>query len=234
MADLTFPTAHGALKGYLAVPSGVGPWPGVIVIHEAFGLDDDIHRHADRFAQWGYLALAPDLFSWGRKLTCIRAAFRELRAGGGRMFDDIDAARGWLANRDECSGRVGVIGFCMGGGFALLAAPRYPFAAASVNYGVVPDDAERVLAGACPIVGSYGGRDRGLRGAAARLEGALDALGVAHDIKEYPTAGHSFMNRHHGPAVALEKVLGLGFDGPSAGDAWRRIMAFFDTHVRTG
>ncbi len=233
MPESLIPTPRGPVPGYLAVPAGAGPWPGVVVIHEMFGLDDDIRRHADRLAQWGYLTLAPDFFAWGRWFACLRAAFRELRGGEGRMFDDIDAARGWLADRDDCTGRVGVLGFCMGGGFALLAAPRSPFAAASVNYGQVPADAERVLAGACPLVGSYGGRDRGLRGAAARLEGALEQLGIAHDIKEYPEAGHSFMNRHHGPAfAALGAVLGAGFDGPAAGDAWGRIMAFFDAHLR--
>ena len=232
MADMTFPTPHGELAGYLARPSGSGPWPGVIVIHEVLGLDGDIRCHADRFAAWGYLALAPDLYSWGAKLTCIRAAFRELRAGSGRMFDDVDAARAWLAGRDDCSGRVGVIGFCMGGGFALLAAPRYPFAAAAVNYGIVPRDAEEALAGACPIVGSYGGRDRSLRGHATRLDHALSALGIDHDVKEYPAAGHSFLNRHHSPFAVVEKVLGMGFQGPAAGDAWGRIMAFFETHVR--
>jgi carboxymethylenebutenolidase len=96
----------------------------------------------------------------------------------------------------------------------------------------VPPDAEDVLAGACPIVGSYGGRDRALRGHAARLDHALSALGIDHDVKEYPQAGHSFLNRHHGPFAAIEKVLGMGFQGPAAGDAWGRIMAFFDTHVR--
>lgn len=121
----------------------------------------------------------------------------------------------------------------MGGGFALLtAAPRYGFGASSVNYGRVPDDAEAVLAGACPIVGSFGGRDRmPPPGTAARLGRTLESLGIDHDVKEYPTAGHSFLN-DHGPLMAPLRVLGLGYDAPAAEDAWSRILAFFDRHLR--
>jgi carboxymethylenebutenolidase len=205
----------------------------VVVIHEAFGLSDDIKRIADRFAEHGYLALAPDFFAGGgSRLACVRAAFRELKEAAGPTFDSLDAARAWLAGRDGCSGAVGVIGFCMGGGFALLAAPRSGFGAASVNYGRVPDDAERMLTGACPIVASYGGKDRGLRGHPERLERALTAAGVEHDLKTYPDAGHSFMNHNAGAIVTLLGVVfGVGYHGPSADDAWRRILAFFDTHL---
>jgi carboxymethylenebutenolidase len=236
MAELRFPGPRGALRGHLATPSAGGPWPGVVVIHEAFGLTDDIKRIADRFAEHGYLALAPGFFPEGQsRLACVRAAFRELNAGAGPTFDALDAARAWLAGRDDCTGSVGVAGFCMGGGFALLAAPRSGFGAASVNYGRVPEDAERVLAGACPIVGSYGGKDRGLRGHGERLERALTKLGVDHDVKTYPDAGHSFLNHNSGGvAFVLSKVFGAGYHGPSAEDAWRRILAFFDAHLRTG
>lgn len=236
MPELRFPGSRGPLRAHLATPPAGGPWPGVVVVHEAFGLTDDIRRIADRFAENGYLALAPDLFPEGQsRLACVRAAFRELSAGSGPTFDDLDGARAWLAGRDDCTGSVGVAGFCMGGGFALLAAPRSGFGAASVNYGRVPEDAERLLAGACPIVGSYGGKDRALRGHAERLERALTTLGVEHEITTYPDAGHSFLNRNSGGvAFVLSKLFGVGYHGPSAEDAWRRILAFFETHLRTG
>jgi carboxymethylenebutenolidase len=122
----------------------------------------------------------------------------------------------------------------MGGAFALLCAPRYDFAAASVNYGEVPEDAVERLRGACPIVGSYGARDPSLRGRAKRLEDALTELAVAHDVKEYPDAGHSFMNRINAGPV-LGTVLGIthfNYHHPSAEDAWRRILDFFEAHLR--
>ena len=122
----------------------------------------------------------------------------------------------------------------MGGGFALLSAPRYDFAAASVNYGDVPKDAADRLAGACPIVASYGKRDPELRGRAQRLETALTALNVEHDIKEYPNVGHAFMNRiNAGPVLGpLTKFIRMNYDHPSSEDAWRRILEFFDAHIR--
>ncbi len=232
MPDLNYSAASGELGAYLAVPRGDGPWPGVVVIQDALGLTDDIREQADRLAAGGYLAFAPDLYS-GRGLRCVIATLQQSRSGHGPAYEDIEAARRWLAERDDCTGRIGIIGFCMGGGFALLSAPRYDFAAASVNYGEVPEDAVERLRGACPIVGSYGGRDRTLRGRPERLRAALDELGVAHDVKEYPGAGHSFMNRiNAGPLFApVLQLTGFNYHHPSAEDAWNRIFAFFDEHL---
>src|SRR3954469_21307234 len=125
MPDTTLATPSGEVGAYLAVPSGDPPWPGVVVIHEAFGLNADIRAHADRFAARGYVALAPDLFSFRRpKAMWVPGAFRALNKRSGPAFDAIEAARTALAERSDAPGRVGVVGFCMGGGFALLAAPR--------------------------------------------------------------------------------------------------------------
>lgn len=233
MPDLTFQGASGRLRAYVAEPASNAPCPGVVVVQDALGLTDDIRQQADRLGANGYLAFAPDLYS-GRGLRCVLATLVASRSGRGAAYGDLEEARRWLTERSDCTGRVGIIGFCMGGGFAIQAAPRYPFAAAAVNYGEVPRDAEQRLRGSCPVVGSYGRRDLVLRGRARRLERALDHLGVPHDIEEYPDVGHSFMNQLEvGPIFGpLVNVCNLGYDDAAAEDAWRRILAFFDRHLR--
>ncbi len=222
------------LNGYLATPSGVGPWPGVVVVHEVFGVDPMTRGHADRLARAGFLTLAVDLFSAGGARRCLVSTMRAMTAGQGRAFTDIETARSWLQTAPGCTGKVGVIGFCMGGGFALLTASR-GFDAAAPNYGRLPGDLDAAMAGACPVVASYGGRDTTLKGAAARLETALTAAGVVHDVKEYPTAGHAFLNDAEvGPRALrpLLRVAGMGPDPVAAADAWTRIDAFFSEHLR--
>lgn len=232
MPDISFAAADGTSPGYLAVPAASrGPWPGVVVIHEAFGLTDDIRRMADHLAAHGYLALAPDLFEGRSWIRCVRRAFGQLRAGHGPAFAVIDSARAFLAGRSDCTGKTGVIGFCLGGGFALLCAPGHGFDVSAVNYGDVPKDAEHALAGACPIVGSFGGRDPMGTAPPERLQRALTVLEVPHDVEVYPGSGHRFMTESHGAGAVLAKFARMSFQRADAEDAWRRIFAFFDRYL---
>jgi carboxymethylenebutenolidase len=224
------------LRGVMAIPPGEGPWPGVILVHEAFDINDNMRRQVQRMAEAGYVAIMPNLFSEGGARKCLMATFRALSAGRGRAFQDIEAARRMLLARPDTTDRVGVIGFCMGGGFALALASGSRYDVSSVNYGRFPKDADAVLADACPVVASYGGRDRTLTNAAAKLDALLTRHGIAHDVKEYPTAGHAFLNDEEEGAVALRPVmrmiLGAGPDPEAAADAWQRIEAFFAEYLR--
>lgn len=220
-----------------AAPSGEHV-AGVLVIHEALGLTDEMRRIAARFAAAGYASLAPDfLAGLGPKPFCIARFMRGIgRRGTGRPYRQLDAARTWLGARPEVDGaRIGVAGFCMGGGFALLwasgAGPTVRVVAPF--YGQVPDDPERALHGICPVVASYGGRDAAFAPLAGRLEAALEALGVEHDVKTYPDAGHSFMSRLDGPVGWIGRRLPMhaGYHESSAEDAWTRMLAFFGRHL---
>lgn len=225
------------LHAELFAPVGEGPHPGVVVLHESFGLNDDIRRISRRFADAGYAALAPDLYSHGSRIVCLsRVMVDMLRGGVAREIADIRAARDTLAARPEVdSERIAVAGFCQGGGFALIAGTQPGFSAAAVNYGDVPADSSR-LDGMCPVVASFGGKDRlfGHR-TAARLERHLTALGVPHDVKTYDQAGHSFFSLLDGWQGWLARVptpMAVGYDEAAARDGWRRMLSFFDEHVR--
>lgn len=233
--EVRIPAGAETLNGILAVPDGPGPWPAVVMVHEVFGIDDNMRAHAERLAALGYLAVMPDLFSRGGMRKCLTATFRALQAGQGQAFDDVAATKAWVLARPDCSGKVGVIGFCMGGAFALQLAPR-GYDASAVNYGQLPNDLDAVVADACPIVGSYGKDDKSLKGAAAKLETALTRANVPHDVKEYPGASHAFLNPGMaGPAAfawIAKRVSGFGPRPEQAADAWQRIDAFFTEHLR--
>src|SRR6476659_1688803 len=236
MTEVTIPTDRGEMPAYLATPAGKGPWPGVVVIHDALGMSTDVRNQADWLADKTYLAVAPNLYYWGHRIRCLIATVR----GGERPRSELEATRCWLAEDQRCTGKVGVIGFCMGGDFALMMASRPGFSVASVNYGGATREVEQALPDVCPIVGSFGARDRwpGMRKVPDRLESMLTAAGVEHDIKVYPEAGHGFLNDHDPAELpvwvkAIAKLAAAEFHELSARDARRRIIDFFDLHLKS-
>jgi carboxymethylenebutenolidase len=230
--ETVFPAADGTpMPAVLTVPDGAdGPVPGVLMIYEIFGMSDEMRRVARDLAAEGYAVLIPDLFARGRvRALCVAATMRTMVTGSGAAMDDLEAARRWLADRPEVDGtRLGTIGFCMGGSFALLLARTGLYKVSAPFYGRPPD-----LPRSCPVVASFGGRDLGMRGAPEKLTADLDAAGVPHDVKVYPDAGHSFFTRTPGLTGQLVRRLPIHaeYHEASAQDAHRRVVAFFEEHL---
>ena len=234
-SDITFPAADGHLmRAAFAGAADGGKRPGVIVIHEIFGLNDDIRRITGRVADLGYAALAPDLYDGpGSRFICIARTLMTLNRGEGVAYQDLDAARKFLQQQPGVdSTRIGVIGFCMGGGFALMFAARAPIGVAATFYGDVPKTIEP-LRGVCPVLGGFGEQDRMFASQGRRLEKLLTELGVDHDVKVYPEAGHSFMSHNVGIMASIGKVspMKAGYNPEAADDSWKRIEAFFTRHL---
>jgi carboxymethylenebutenolidase len=226
----SWPCSDGfALPGYLVRPGGGAPRPALVLVTEVFGLTDEMRRLADTFASHGYAVLAPDLFARGSWVGCVRRLFGDLQRGEGRGVSDLLEARSWLAGQPEVEGeRVGVIGFCLGGGFALLLGKTGLFRVSAPFYGQTP----ATLDGTCPVVGSWGERDRVYLSHAKRAQAELQRLGVPHDVKIYPGAGHSFMNRMpNRPLDVLARAVGAGFQPEAAADATERVVAFLEAHL---
>ena len=232
MPDVFIPTPRGRMPAWLAVPSNSGPVPGVVILHDIFGMTQDHRNQAKWLAEAGFESLSVDLYYQGGMLRCVRSVMREIMARSGPAFDDVEAARSWLLAQPNSNGKAGVVGFCMGGGFALMLASGHGFSAASINYGgKLPADVDDFLKTACPVIGSYGALAKWEKGDADRLEQALQRALVPHDVKEYPDAGHSFMNNHHSFVLKILRFTGIGYNEPATQDARRRIAAFFHTHL---
>ena len=208
--------------GYLAIPRGRGPHPGVVVIHAADGLTDHIKDVAGRLAQAGYAALAVDLFGdRNRALTMTRFMTGMLLGSVNRYgIDDLKSALTFLAKHPEVNAsRLGAVDFGIGGGFSIawactdsrlkVIAPFYPANPRPL------DVAKRL----CPVVGSYPEKDF-TASAGRALESALERGGIDHDIKIYPDARHGFFN-DQSPAYLKD----------AADDSWIRVMRFFETRL---
>ena len=210
----------GELKGggYLALPDTAGPHPAVVVIHEAFGLNDNIKQISDRFADAGYAALAVDLFTDRNRAICMARYMAGMLMGSVNRYgiDDLKSALTFLAKLPEVDvQRMGAIGFCMGGGFAIAwACTDSRLKAIAPFYAANPRPLE-VVKRLCPVVGSYPEKDFTAR-AGRSLDQALTRHKIVHDIKIYPNAQHSFFND-----------AGRASNPEAADDAWRRVLGFF-------
>lgn len=221
-----FKSAAGEGSGYLAVPSkDTGKHPAVIVIQEWWGVNDWVKDQAKRFADQGYVALAVDLYRG--KIAATQDEAHELMRGlpQDRAMADMKGAFDYLASRrDVDKKRIGVIGWCMGGGYALMLATQEPrLAAGVVNYGHLMTDPKTISTIKVPLLGNFGAEDRGIPAADVReLESALKKAGKSADFKVYPGAGHAFMNPNNK----------TGYVEAAASDAWKRIDGFFAAHLR--
>ncbi len=212
--------ATSVLKGggYFALPDGVGPHPGVVVIHEAYGLNDHIKDITRRFASAGYAALAVDLFTGRNRAVCMSRYMAGMLVGSVNRYgiDDLKSGLSFLAKLDEVDAqRMGAIGFCMGGGFAIAwACTDSRLKAIAPFYASNPRPLD-VVSRLCPVVGSYPEQDFTARAGRA-LDAALTSNGISHDIKIYPGAHHSFFND-----------TGRSYDNEAADDSWHRVLHFF-------
>ena len=208
--------------GFLALPDGDGPNPGVVVIHEAYGLNDNIKEIAQRFAGEGYSALAVDLFGNRNRAICMARFMAGMLRGNVDRFgvSDLKAALSYLVSLHEVDpDRVGAIGFCMGGSFAITwACTDDRLKAIAPFYGVNPRPLEAVKR-ICPVVGSYPEKDF-TASAGRKLDAELTTRKIAHDIKVYPGTQHSFFNDTR-----------RTFNRAAADDSWARVLKFFDAQL---
>ena len=234
--DVSFHCDDGfTMPGVLTTPSSggkLGTRPGLLMIYEAIGMNAEMARVARNLADdGGWTVLIPDLFARGPKPICIARCLRTVAKGEGPALADLEAARRYLVTRPEVDpARVGVIGFCMGGGFALLLAMTGRYQASAPFYGMAP----KQMPASCPVVASYGGKDQLLAKDPERLSANLDTLGVANEVKIYPEAGHSFYSKM--PGRVMEMIgpytpIHAGYHEPSATDAHRRVLSFFAEHL---
>lgn len=224
------------LIAYASLPPGARR--GVVVIHELYGRQPEIDRVVDRFAGAGYAAAAPDLYGGLPAALCVARMLRVELTGSGAYADKARATRAWLADRASLPNvAIGIIGFCLGGGFALAVGGGW--GAVSANYGSTPP--AHVLAGdgtpdrppVGPVIACFAERDRMMAREPERVRKRLSAIGVPHEVHVFAGQGHSFMtDGHHPIASALTRpVFHIAYDRAASEDAFAKIFTFFDRHL---
>jgi carboxymethylenebutenolidase len=219
-----FPSGKDTIEGFLAVPEQPGRYPAVIVIHEWWGLNDWVKEQTQKIAEQGYVVLAVDLYR-GKTATDPNEAHELMRGlPQDRAVRDMQAAFDYLAARKDVNGRIGSVGWCMGGGFSLQLAIHQPrLSACVVNYGALPTDPNDIQQIGAPVLGNFGGQDHGITPVDVKaFQKSLSALGRYVDIKIYDDAGHAFENPNNQ----------AGYKPADAADAWARTIAFLKKTLR--
>ena len=229
-SEVKFTAADGAtVGGYLSRPKGDGRNPAVIVIHEWRGQNDHIRDVARKLAKAGYVALAPDLLSrlgGTESFSSGEAATKGLyKLGDDTFTKDLAGAVKYLNGQNFVrANRVGVTGFCWGGGKALMFTTRSKDIAASViYYGENPRDIDDVKNITAPVLGHYGGADERITSGVPQLEAAMKRYGKSFEYKIYPGAPHAF-NSDTSPRTYREEA---------AKEAWARTLGFFKKHLQS-
>ncbi len=232
--DKTFP-------GFYACPDGAGKFPGVIVIHEVWGLNDHTKDVANRLKDEGYCVLAPDLISHtgvhekidnnllkeAQDPATRDEAQKKLRAAmapiQSKEFGEETVAKlkicfDFLMAQSNCDGNIAVMGFCFGGTYSFaLAAAEKDLKAAAVFYGHAPDPLDKVQTIHCPVMGFYGEQDANLVNGLPDLDKAMKQYGINFEYKVYPNTGHAFFNDTN-PAR---------YNKEAEEDSWQKVLAFF-------
>lgn len=223
-APVSYKSGDDTVQGVLYTPAGKGPFPAIVVIHEWWGLNDWVKEQASKLADQGYVALAVDLYRG--KVADTPDMAHELMRGlaEDRAGRDLRAAVAFLgAQSNVKKDRIGSIGWCMGGGYSLQTALLEPGLAATViNYGRLATEPENLKKLNAPILGIFGGQDRGISvDDVKKFEAALKQLGKKVEIVVYPDAGHAFENPNNK----------TGYRADDAADAWQRTVNFLAANL---
>ncbi len=223
--SVSYKSGDETVQAVLYTPPGKGPFPGIIVIHEWWGLNDWVKEQAAKLADQGYEALAVDLYR-GRVATTPDQAHEIMRGvPEDRSKRDLHAAFEFLASQSNVKkDRIGAIGWCMGGGYSLEVALQEPTLAADViNYGHLATDPEAIAKIHAPILGLFGGQDRGITpDDVHKFEAAMKKADKKIEIKIYDDAGHAFENPNNKD----------GYRPADAADAWNRTTTFLAAYLK--
>jgi carboxymethylenebutenolidase len=212
------------LMGYLARPEGDEPKPAIVVIQEWWGLNEHIKDLARRFAGEGFVALAPDLYHGQVATEPDEARKLVMELDMAEAVKEIQRALAFLREQSYMAGpKVGIVGFCMGGGLVLQTSLIEDNLTAAVAFYGRPLSAEEAPQAKAPILGLYGAADQGIPvDEVNKMDAALDEAGIENDIHVYEGAGHAFFND-----------TGQSYNEQAATDAWPRTLDWFRKHIGT-